>query len=429
MRRDGADPRLTGATRRPGGEVRKKGTAMKPLQGIRVIDVTMWAFCPSAAAILASWGADVVHVENPASPDPMRVFQGGSLEPGRANWMFKHYNRGKRSIAINLAAAEGQEILHALAAEADVFVTSFLERTRKKLRFDVEDLRAVNPGLIYAKGSGAGPLGPEAQRGGYDGATWWNRGSLAATTMSVTGTERPPGMIGHGDGMSGLVFAGGIAAALLQRERTGTPAVVDSSLLGTAMWFNAPAITSSKFEPGQRLFQSHTQRTNLHWASNSYLTADGRFVMLSMLGDHQNEWIDFCEHVGRTDLTEDPRFRTAADRAANSAELVGVLDPVFAAKTYAEWGRILVTLRGVWAPVQTPVEMHDDPQAAANTMVTDIDYENGTLSLVSPPVMFDSEPNPATRAPDFGEHTDEVLTAAGYAPEAIAKLRESAIVA
>jgi crotonobetainyl-CoA:carnitine CoA-transferase CaiB-like acyl-CoA transferase len=402
---------------------------MKPLQGIRVIDVTMWAFCPSAAAILASWGADVVHVENPASPDPMRIFAGGSVEPGYAHWLFKHYNRGKRSVAINLAAAEGQEVLHTLVAGADVFVTSFLERTRKKLRFDVDDLRAVNPRLIYAKGSGAGPLGPEAHRGGYDGATWWNRGSLASTAMSVTGTEWPPGMVGHGDGMSGLVFAGGIAAALLGRERTGEPSVVDSSLLGTAMWFNAPAITSSKFPAGQRLFQSQPARSDLHWTSNTYATADGRFVMLSMLGDHQDEWLDFCEHIGRTDLAGDPRFATAADRAAGSVVLVGILDEVFAARTYAEWGQILVTLRGVWAPVQSAAEMHDDPQAVANGMVTDVDYAGGTLSLVSPPVMFDSEPARATRAPEFGEHTDEVLAAAGYPAEAITKMRESGIVA
>jgi crotonobetainyl-CoA:carnitine CoA-transferase CaiB-like acyl-CoA transferase len=397
---------------------------MKPLQGIRVIDVTMWAFCPAAAAILASWGADVVHVENAASPDPMRVFAGGSVEPGHAHWLFKHYNRGKRSIAINLAAAEGQDVLHVLVAEADVFLTSFLERTRKKLRFDVDDLRAVNPRLVYAKGSGAGPLGPEAHRGGYDGATWWNRGSLAATAMGVTGTEWPPGMVGHGDGMSGLVFAGGIAAALLGRERTGEP-----SVLGTAMWFNAPAITSSKFAPDQRLFQSRPPRTAVHWASNTYQTADGRFVMLSMLGDHQNEWLDFCEHIGRGDLAADPRFATAADRAAGSVELLGILDEVFAARTYAEWGRILVTLRGVWAPVQTASEMHNDPQAVANGMVTDVDYAAGTLSLVSPPVMFDSDPARATRAPEFGEHTDEVLASAGYPADAIAKLRESGVVA
>ena len=253
--------------------------------------------------------------------------------------------------------------------------------------------------------------------------------SFGATAMSVTGIEWPPGMVGHGDGMSGLVFAGGIAAALLGRERTGEPSVVDSSLLGTAMWFNAPAITSSKFPPGQRMFQAAPSRSDLHWTSSTFQTADGRFVMLSMLGDHQNEWLDFCAHIDRPDLADDPRFATAADRAASSAVLVGILDEVFAARTYAEWGQILVTLRGVWAPVQTAAEMHDDPQAVANGMVTDVDYAGGTLSLVSPPVMFDAEPDRATRAPEFGEHTDEVLASAGYPAEAIAKLRDSGVVA
>ncbi|MGX7677471.1 CaiB/BaiF CoA transferase family protein [Jatrophihabitans sp. DSM 45814] len=402
---------------------------MKPLEGIRVLDLTMWAFCPAAAAILASWGADVIHIENPASPDPMRLFSGGSLEPGRANWMFKHYNRGKRAIALNLASDEGVAVLHRLVADTDVFITSFLPRTRQKLHFDVDDLRAINPNLLYAKGTGAGPLGPESHRGGYDGASWWSRGSLSHTAMAVTETNTPPGMIGHGDGMSGLVFAGGIAAGLLQRERTGVAPVVDSSLMGTAMWFNAPAIISSKFPPGEQFFQSKPARDQVHWTGNSYRTSDGRFLLLSLLGDHQNEWIDFCQHVERTDLLDDARFTTAQDRGAHSAELVAILDEVFTGKTYADWGQILLTLRGVWAPVQTAAEMHDDPQAIANRLISDVDYPDGPMALPSPPVMFDNAATTAERAPDFGEHTEEVLAAAGYGAEAIASLRAAGVIA
>jgi crotonobetainyl-CoA:carnitine CoA-transferase CaiB-like acyl-CoA transferase len=401
---------------------------VKPLDGIRVIDLTMWAFCPAAGAVLAGWGADVIHIENPASPDPMRVFAGGSAEPGRASWMFKHYNRGKRSLALNLATGEGRDVLHRLVADADVFLTSFLEPTRRKLGFDVDDLRAINPRLVYAKGTGAGPLGPEAHRGGYDGASWWSRGSLSATAMAVTDTTEPPGMVGHGDGLSGLVLAGGIAAGILQRERTGVAPVVDSSLLGTAMWFNAPAITSSGFPPAARLFQSKSDRSAMHWTSNTYRTKDGRFLLLCLLGDFQDEWIDFCQHMERTDLADDPRFATAADRAANSPELVAILDEVFAGRTYAEWGRILVTLRGVWAPVQEAREVRDDPQAVANGMITEVGYPDGPLSLVSPPVMFDQEAARATAAPDFGEHTDQVLTEAGFDAGAIADLRGRGVI-
>jgi crotonobetainyl-CoA:carnitine CoA-transferase CaiB-like acyl-CoA transferase len=402
---------------------------MKPLEGIRVIDLTMWAFCPAAAAVLGSWGAEVIHVENPKNPDPMRLFAGGSVEPGRANWMFKHYNRGKKSIAIDLSTEDGQSVLHTLVRDADVFVTSFLERTRKKLRFDIDDLRAINPRLVYAKGSGAGPLGPEAHRGGYDGATWWNRGSLAHTAMKVTGVDAPPGMVGHGDGMSGLVFAGGIAAALLKRERAGEAPVVDSSLLGTAMWFNAPAITSSSFAADQQVFQSKPERSAGHWTGATFETQDGRWVMLSMLGDFQDEWIDLCEHVGATELVDDPRFASAADRAANSWELIQTFDKVFARRTYAEWGQTLLTLKGVWAPVQEAGEMPRDQQAIANGMVTEVDYPEHPLTLVSPPVLFDNEPTRAERAPDFGEHTDEVLASAGIDPMRVAELRARGVVA
>lgn len=402
---------------------------MKPLAGIRVLDLTLWAFCPSAGAVLAGWGADVIHIENPSSPDPMRLFSGGSLEPGGAHWMFKHYNRGKRGIALNLADEEGRAILHRLVKDADVFLTSFLPATRRKLGFDVDQIREINPDIIYAKGTGNGPLGPESGRGGYDGATWWGRGSLSATTMGVTGAERPTGMVGHGDGMSGLVLAGGISAALLQRERTGTAPVVDSSLLGSALWFNGPAIISSKFPPEEQVFTARPAREDIHWASGTYRTADDRFLCLSMLGDRQNEWLDFCRHIGRTDLPDDPRFATTADRAANSAVLVGVLDEVFAARTYEDWGKVLLTLRGVWAPIQTPRELHDDPQVVANGLIADVDYPEGPLSLVTPPVMFDEVADRPEPAPEFGEHTAEVLTAAGYDEAAVARYRSAGVVA
>ncbi|MGA5702477.1 CaiB/BaiF CoA transferase family protein [Peterkaempfera bronchialis] len=405
------------------------GAEMRPLTGIRVLDLTLWAFCPSAGAILAGWGADVIHIENPASPDPMRLFSGGSLEQGGAHWMFKHYNRGKRAIALNLAGDDGREILYRLVEQADVFLTSFLPATRQKLGFDVDRIRQVNPDIVYAKGTGAGPRGPESHRGGYDGATWWGRGSLSATAMGVTGVDRPPGMVGHGDGMSGLVLAGGIAAALLQRERTGTAPVVDSSLLGTALWFNGPAVISSAFPPGQQMFTGKPPREEIHWTGNTYRTQDGRFLCLSLLGDHQNEWVDFCRHTDRLDLIDDPRFGTPAARAEHSAALVAILDQVFASRTYEEWGRILLTLRGVWAPIQTPRELHDDPQVVANGLIADVEYPDGPLSLVTPPVMFDEVADAPERAPDFGEHTSEVLTAAGYDAAAIERYRAAGVVA
>ena len=402
---------------------------MNILDGIRVLDLTTWAFCPAAGTILASWGADVVHIENPSAPDPMRMFGGGGTGPGQAHWMFKHYNRGKRAIAVNLSSDEGRAVIHRLAETADVFLTSYLPATRRKLGVDVDDIRAVNPDIVYAKGTGAGPRGPEAERGGYDSASWWARGSLSSTAMAVTGIDSPPGMVGHGDGMSGLVFAGGICAALLRRERTGIASVVDSSLMGTAMWFNAPAITSSVFPPGQQAFNSRPERADVHWTSGTYRTADGRFLVLTLLGDLQRDWVSLCEHVGRGDLIGDPRFATTAGRAANSAALVDVLDEVFATRTLAEWRKALSTMRGVWAPVQTPRETHDDPQVVANGFIVPVDYPDGPLPLVTPPILFDGQAGTPATAPEFAEHTDAVLTEAGYGPEEITRHREDGVIA
>ncbi|CAB4900933.1 MAG: CoA transferase [Actinobacteria bacterium] len=400
------------------------------LDGVRVLDLTMWAFCPSAGRVLAEWGADVIHIENPNSPDPMRIFAGGSLEPGGAAWMFKHYNRGKRSLALNLASDEGREILYELVKDADIFLTSFLPKTRTKLGFDVDDLRKINPKLIYAKGTGAGPLGPENLRGGYDGASWWARGSLSSSAMTVTRTDTPPGMVGHGDGMSGMVFAGGICAALFKRERTGEAAVVDSSLMGTAAWFNAPAIIGAQLAPGMGMLGQYVDRAVSQWSGTNYKTSDNRYIYMSYLGDHQDEFEDLARLIKHEELITDPRFDSTANRVQNSQTLMAVLDDVFITKTLADWKTTLLPSKGVWAPVQSPEEMFDDPMAIANGMVRVPTNEPGTPVVVMPPLMFNEDAGPGSPAPDFGQHTDEILTKlVGLDAARIKELRASRIIA
>ena len=128
------------------------------LSGVKVIDATMFAFMPVAGGVLAHWGADVIKVESPGACDPMRVLFGGTTEPGGAYMSFKNYNRGKRAVAIDLSTEDGRSILYRLVEHADVFLTSYLPETRKKLKVDVEDIRKCNPNIIYAKGTGFGPL-------------------------------------------------------------------------------------------------------------------------------------------------------------------------------------------------------------------------------------------------------------------------------
>jgi crotonobetainyl-CoA:carnitine CoA-transferase CaiB-like acyl-CoA transferase len=402
---------------------------MKPLEGIRVLDLSAWAFCPGAGAVLASWGADVIHIESPTSPDPMRVSHGGSMEPGLSNWLFRRYNRGKRAITLDLANPRGRDVLHALARDADVFLTSFLPKTRWKLGVDVDDIRAINPSIVYAKGSGTGPLGPESGRGGYDYVTWWSRGSLAASAMAVTGSSQPPHMIGHGDGMSGVVLAAGICAALVHKSRTGIGTVVDASLLGSAMWFNAPTITSSQFAPERRLFYSKAERATVHWASNIYRTSDDRYLLLLFMGDRDDHFRDLCDHLDRGDLKSDPRFVDAAARTKHTAELVAALDEIFGRSDLATWKQVMRSTLGVWGPIQTPEELHTDPQVIANSFIQDVSYPDGALHLVASPVQFDGVAGDVARAPDFNEHTDAVLAEAGLDEAVIAKLRSEGVIA
>lgn len=405
---------------------------MNVLDGIKVVDISMWAFVPSAGGVLAHWGADVIKVESPTGPDPLRTL-GGTLDPGGGSPLFKHYSRGKRSIALNLASDEGREILYRLVTDADVFLTSYLAATRRKLKIDVDDIRAVNPRIVYARGSGQGPKGPEAERPGYDGITWWGRGSLAQSTMDVSGATWPTGMVGHGDGMSGMTLAGGICAALLQRERTGVAPVVDASLLGTACWFNGPAVIASQFGGLPRSFRPAApppSRMMMGAATGgSYQTKDHRFLTLLFLGDADADFVDLCQHLDRTELATDPRFATAAERVANRDELAAILDEVFGSRTLEEWKQALLTARGAWSPVQTPEELYDDTQTVANGFLRHVDYPDGGLKVPVPPILFDEEAGDPPRAPDFAEHTAEILAGLGYRGEDIARMRTTGVVA
>src|SRR3954447_5894816 len=208
-----------------------------PLAGIKVLEVASWVFVPAAGAVLAEWGADVIKVENADGGDPQRgLVSSGFVPAGAVNHLFEIPNRGKRSVAVNLKHADGRAVVLELARHCDVFTTNLLPQQRASLGLDVPDIQAVNPTIVYAIGSGTGERGPEAGKGGFDLSTYWAR-SLASSATPA-GLPHPVNMpaAGFGDLNAGLALAGGIALALFQRERTGRPAVVDNSLLGTAVW-------------------------------------------------------------------------------------------------------------------------------------------------------------------------------------------------
>ena len=361
----------------------------------------------------------------------------GSLEPGGSSDMFKHYSRGKRSIGLDLTKEEGRQLLYKLCEDADVFLTSYLRPTRQRLQIDVEHIRKVNPNIVYARGSGYGPKGPEADRPGYDSIAWWYRGTLGQSAMDMNKQDWPAHMIGHGDGMSGMAFAGGICAALLKRAMTGETSVVDSSLMGTAIWFNGIALMAAQRNPAKRTPGPVKRPPPPEGAPPGmisalrqiYQTKDYRFINLLFLGDDDRDFVDLMQRIGKPEMASDPRYASAQLRMANSDAMQETLDALFASKNFEEWKAILVNARGAWGPIQTPEEVFDDPQAVANGFLRHVDYPDGGLKIPVPPILFDEEAGDVPRAPDFAEHTDAMLAELGCAPDEIARLKAAGTVA
>ncbi|WP_329539106.1 CaiB/BaiF CoA transferase family protein [Streptomyces sp. NBC_01358] len=400
---------------------------MKPLEGIRILEVAMYGFVPSAGAVLADWGADVVKVEHAVTGDPQRgLRQTGTFKvEGDPNPNVAHANRGKRSLGLNMATPEGSEVLDALVKEADVFLTSFLPASRARLRIDVDDIRAVNPHIVYARGSALGPRGPESAKGGYDMTAFWARAGTAVT-ITPPGTEgliTPPGPA-YGDTVSGTNLAGGIAAALLRRERTGETSVVDVSLLGSGLWALGHSIGLSLHL--DRAWEGVTP--NAHGSpsnplSGLYRTADDRYISFVML-QPAKFWANVCHCLGRPELADDPRFATADSIAAHTQDAVKILREVIAGRSLAEWSERLASLDGPWAPVQDTLQAAADAQVRANGYIG----QAGDLELVSSPVQFDVEDTVLGAAPEFAAQTEEILSELGYDWDRILALKAGGVV-
>jgi crotonobetainyl-CoA:carnitine CoA-transferase CaiB-like acyl-CoA transferase len=398
----------------------------QPLAGVRVVEVAMWGFVTSAGAVLADWGADVLKVEHAVTGDPQRGLRrtGAFVVEGDVNPNVEHPNRGKRSLGLDISGDAGRAVLDDLVRQADVFLTSLLPSARRRFRIEVDDVRAVNPTVVYARGSALGPRGEEADRGGYDMTAFWARGATAAslTPPDVDGIITPPAPA-YGDTISGTNLAGGIAAALFARERTGEPSVVDVSLLGSGVWAMGAAIDSSLLQGKPWVAPKTGAVGSRNPLSALYRTADGHYLSLVML-QPTRFWADVCGHVDRPDLADDERFATAEGIEAHAAEAVAALREAFASQTLAYWTRRLATLSGPWAPVQDTLQVGDDPQVRGNGYIATVAAEDGSsFELVTSPVQFDERPLALRRAPAFAEHTDEVLAGLGLDQDRILALK------
>jgi crotonobetainyl-CoA:carnitine CoA-transferase CaiB-like acyl-CoA transferase len=397
------------------------------LSGFRVLEVAAWTFVPAAGAILADWGADVIKVEHPETGDPQRGLVSMGLIPGgdnAVNYIMEQPNRGKRSIGIDISTDVGRDLLYKLAESSDVFLTSFLPSVRQRLQIDVEHIRAVNPNIVYTRGSGQGPLGPDGNKPGYDGSVYWGRGGVAHALTPADAKWPIGGRAGFGDLAGGMAIAGGIAAGLLQRATTGEAPIVDVSLLGLAMWVLSPDIVASGLYGGDPMPKFERSMSPNPLVGN-YRTGDDRFITLMML-QSDRYWPEFCTVVGRPEMITDTRFADGASRFANREACVKILDEVFASRTYEEWKSVLANLSGAWAPVQMPSELAHDAQVEANGYLPRVQRSDGReFDLVANPVQMDETPDHLVPAPEHGQHTEEILLELGLDWETIIAYKES----
>jgi crotonobetainyl-CoA:carnitine CoA-transferase CaiB-like acyl-CoA transferase len=395
------------------------------LDGIRLIEVADWGFVPSAATVLGDWGAEVIKIEHPVRGDPMRGLITSGLVPGASgvNFFIEHLSRNKRSIGVDLNRPDGRDILYRLIETADIFLTNFLPEARRRLAITYEDLSAHNPRLIYAKGHGQGQKGPDANRGGYDGCSFWARGGIA-DRLTRPGQPLVQQRPAFGDFTGGMFLAGGIAGALYHRERTGAGLEVDVSLLGTAVWVMSPDIVAA-MTYGFELPQSGVAGTPNPLVS-TYWSSDRKGIVLMML---QNErfWPIFARTVGREDILADRRFDTAEKRQREAAALVELLSAMFASKTRADWAEILNASECIWAPLQSPAEIPADPQVVENGYTLRFDHPtHGPFRVAASPVQFGNQaPEVRRAAVELGADTEQVLLELGYSWEEIAQLKDA----
>jgi CoA:oxalate CoA-transferase len=405
---------------------------MTALEGIRVLDLTLWQQGPMTTAMLADWGADVIKIEGPDSPDPGRSLVRFEREPGGVNAYFETHNRNKRGIVLDLKSERGREVFYRLAEGADVVVQNFRPGVNARLGVDYETLRKLNPRLVYCSASGFGLKGPDAGRPALDPLAQ-ARGGI----MSVTGEpESPPTRTfgGFADQVSAFLLSYGIVLALFHRERSGEGQSLDGSLLQSmiaSQAFNITSFLTTGTYAGQPIPRISRKVTSPLW--NHYRAKDGRWIMLAM-AQFGRYWPVFREAMRQaTGETLEPE-RLDVDwmrmHAVELMALVAKLDGLFAAKTADEWVALLREHDLVVEAVREYSELADDPQVVENEMLVTFDHPaHGEMRMVGPAVNLQGTPGSIRRpAPEFGQHTEEVLLEAGLSWEEIESLRSEGVI-
>ena len=407
-----------------------------PLAGFKVIDWTIWQFGPVAGMMLGDLGADVIKVEALQGEPGRGLFTVSGIDrslPGGRNSYFEANHRNKRAIAVDLKHPDGVEIVRRLVADADVFLQNFRKGVAERLGLGYEDLKALNPKLIYGSGSGYGPDGPDAEKPALDTVGQARSGLMYATGPEGSDPYPVQGVVS--DQIGGIMLSWGVLAALVAREKSGIGQRVDASHLGSSIWLQGLSVsmgmlTAHKPASEINLTTKPPRARAYNPISNYYRCKDGRWLMLANL-EADRYWPAFAEAIGLGNLVTDPKYVDTQARAANNEELIRILDETFATRTYAEWDEVLAKSPDqIYAPVQRLMELWDDPQVQANEYIVEVEHPTlGTVKLANHPIGYSETPSSIrSLAPEIGQHTEEVLLEHGYSWDDIAGLQDAGVI-
>lgn len=397
------------------------------LEGIRVVEYATYMAAPGAGCILRDWGADVIKIEPPGG-DPIRLFFRTIGTDYPDNPVFDFDNRGKQSIIIDTSKEEGQALIRELVKDADVFLTNVRPGGLARSGLDYDSLKQLNPKLVYCSLSGYGLQGPDADRPGFDIASFWSRTGVANLTIPKGG-EPFPLRTAFGDHTTSIAAAAGICAALVEAQRTGNGRLVEASLFRTGLYTMGSDLAIQLFFGRVASTKGrHEQNVPI---SNFYQSKDGKwFCIVARQGE--TDWAPLCRVINRAELATDPRFNNAKGRRANNAEVVDILDAGFGAYEMEELAGRLDAESIAWAPVQTLAEVAVDPQAhAAGAIVQTPSSKGDGTTYASPasPVRFPgADDGPKGPSPAPGEHTRTVLAALGRSAADIETLYKTGVV-
>ncbi|HWN51848.1 MAG TPA: CoA transferase [Xanthobacteraceae bacterium] len=389
--------------------------------GLKVVDMASFIAGPGAAVMLSDFGADVIKVEPPKG-DLQRVVYKVPPQPRASdNYPWHLDNRNKRGLALDLKSPHAGEVLERLVKWADVLIVNSPYPARKRLKLTYEDVAPWNPRLIYADLTGYGEKGPDADLPGFDITAYWARSGLLSLTRDAGAPPTLP-LSGSGDHATAVGVYSAIVTGLYRRERTGKGSYVTTSLIAAGVWASGIAIQAALCNA--EFYPLHDRKNPPNATFNVYRASDDTWFLIVTEPDR---WPALATGIGRPDLLSDARFADAEKQAANSAQLTAILDEVFSSQPMAHWREVFGHAHIPFGVVQTPSEVIKDPQLRENDIIVPLEGAGGNLkfTISSPIQVHDVTKVPAKRAPEIGEHNDEVLEQLGFNAKEIDGLRAS----